>query len=119
MTPFQIMRSFDNTVNSIFEDFFRQSIGIRNILSEMEKEEEDFEKRIKKDFFADIIDENNDEKKEIDVGEGGDLTGEKSEKKIKERKEKEQAALNKPTEASSATVKELTPEEYLSFSFFY
>ena len=35
------------------------------------------------------------------------------EKKIKERKEKEQAALNKPTEASSATVKELTPEEYL------
>lgn len=85
MTPFQIMRSFDNTVNSIFEDFFRQSIGIRNILSEMEKEEEDFEKRIKKDFFADIIDENNDEKKEIDVGEGGDLTGEKSEKKIKRK----------------------------------
>ena len=35
------------------------------------------------------------------------------EKKIKERKEKEEAALNKPTEASSATVKELTPEEYL------
>ena len=29
------------------------------------------------------------------------------------RKEKEQAALNKPAEASSATVKELTPEEYL------
>ena len=35
------------------------------------------------------------------------------EKKIKERREKEQAALNKPTETSSATVKEITPEEYL------
>jgi len=39
------------------------------------------------------------------------------EKKIKERKEKEQAALNKPAEASSATVKELTPEEIAEATF--
>ena len=69
MTPFQIMRSFDNRINSIFEDFFRQSMGIRNILSEMEKDEEDFEKRIKKDFFGDLLDDNNEGKKKKKEGE--------------------------------------------------
>ena len=41
-TPFEIMRNFDRRLNSIFDDFFRESIGIRNILSEMEKDEEEF-----------------------------------------------------------------------------
>ena len=54
ITPFEIMRNFDRRVNSIFEDFFKESIGIRNILSEMEKDEEEFEKRIKKDFFGEV-----------------------------------------------------------------
>ena len=53
LTPFDIMRSFDRKLNSIFDDFFRESIGIRHILSEMDKDEEEFEKRIKKDFFGD------------------------------------------------------------------
>ena len=53
ITPFEIMRNFDRRVNSIFEDFFKESIGIRNILSEMEKDEEEFEKKINKDFFGD------------------------------------------------------------------
>ena len=58
-TPFEIMRNFDRRLNSIFDDFFRESIGIRNILSEMEKDEEEFEKRIAKDFFGDNDDNNN------------------------------------------------------------
>ena len=53
ITPFEIMRNFDRRVNSIFEEFFKESIGIRNILSEMEKDEEEFEKKINKDFFGD------------------------------------------------------------------
>ena len=28
-TPFEIMRNFDRRLNSMFEDFFRESIGIR------------------------------------------------------------------------------------------
>ena len=53
LTPFDIMRSFDRRLNSIFDDFFRESIGIRHILSEMDKDEEEFEKRIARDFFGD------------------------------------------------------------------
>ncbi len=58
-TPFEIMRNFNRRLNSIFDDFFRESTGIRNILSEMENDEEEFEKRIAKDFFADNDDNNN------------------------------------------------------------
>ena len=58
-TPFEIMRNFDRRLNSIFDDFFRESIGIRNILSEIEKDEEKKKKRIAKDFFADNDDNNN------------------------------------------------------------
>ena len=60
ITPFEIMRNFDRRVNSIFEDFFKESIGIRNILSEMEKDEEKKKKRIKKDFFGENNELNND-----------------------------------------------------------
>ena len=89
ITPFEIMRNFDRRVNSIFEDFFKESIGIRNILSEMEKDEEEFEKRIKKDFFGDNNelqkneDDNNEENNDMDK-EGDDnlLTKKKKVKKI-------------------------------------
>ena len=89
ITPFEIMRNFDRRVNSIFEDFFKESIGIRNILSEMEKDEEEFEKRIKKDFFGDNNeiqkneDNNNEENNDMDK-EGDDnlLTKKKKVKKI-------------------------------------
>ena len=89
ITPFEIMRNFDRRVNSIFEDFFKESIGIRNILSEMEKDEEEFEKRIKRDFFgdqkemqinADNNEDNNEEKKE--GNEEGDNNKKKKVKKI-------------------------------------
>jgi hypothetical protein len=53
LTAVDIMRSFDRRLNSIFDDFFRESIGIRHILSEMDKDEEEFEKRIARDFFGD------------------------------------------------------------------
>jgi hypothetical protein len=63
LTPFDIMRSFDRKLNSIFDDFFRESIGIRHILSEMDKDEEEFEKRIARDFFGD---NNNDKKNKLE-----------------------------------------------------
>ena len=62
LTPFDIMRNFDRRLNSIFDDFFRESIGIRHILSEMDKDEEEFEKRIAKDFFGDDNNDNNNNK---------------------------------------------------------
>ena len=75
ITPFEIMRNFDRRVNSIFEEFFKESIGIRNILSEMEKDEEEFEKKINKDFFGDddkknyiANDKNNEENNENEDG---------------------------------------------------
>ena len=63
LTPFDIMRNFDRRLNSIFDDFFRESIGIRHILSEMDKDEEEFEKRIAKDFFGDDNNDNNNNNK--------------------------------------------------------
>ena len=62
LTPFDIMRNFDRRLNSIFDDFFRESIGIRHILSEMDKDEDEFEKRIAKDFFGDDNNDNNNNK---------------------------------------------------------
>ena len=62
LTPFDIMRNFDRRLNSIFDDFFRESIGIRHILSEMDKDKEEFEKRIAKDFFGDDNNDNNNNK---------------------------------------------------------
>ena len=64
LTPFDIMRSFDRRLNLIFDDFFRESIGIRHILSEMDKDEEEFEKRIAKDFFGD---NNNNKKNKLKI----------------------------------------------------
>ena len=63
LTPFDIMRNFDRRLNSIFDDFFRESIGIRHILSEMDRDEEEFEKRIAKDFFGDDNNDNNNNNK--------------------------------------------------------
>ena len=72
ITPFEIMKNFDQRVNSIFEDFFKESIGIRHILSEMEKDEEEFEKRIQKDFFGEGDEKKYLEKKEDDSEENDD-----------------------------------------------
>ena len=59
LTPFDIMRNFDRRLNSIFDDFFKESFGIRHILNEMNKDEEEFEKRIARDFFGDDSNDNN------------------------------------------------------------
>ena len=87
ITPFEIMRNFDRRVNSIFEDFFKESIGIRNILSEMEKDEEEFEKRIKKDFFGENNELNNDNE-ENDKEDNDDKNKEGDYNKSNEKKKK-------------------------------
>ena len=110
-TPFDIMRNFDRKLSSIFDDFFRESIGIRNILSEMEKDEEEFEKRIAKDFFGDNDNNNNNnnnnqlENKNDNIeennNEGDDNEKTKTEKRVKKigklsiDEEKMKNAMNK------------------------
>ena len=88
ITPFEIMRNFDRRVNSIFEDFFKESIGIRNILSEMEKDEEEFEKRIKKDFFGDDEKKNYIANDKINEDENDNNKEGKEEKKKKKKVKK-------------------------------
>ena len=43
ITPFQMMRIFDNRINSIFEDFIRESMGIKLLLNGLSKIEEEDE----------------------------------------------------------------------------
>ena len=90
-TPFEIMRNFDRRVNSIFEDFFKESIGIRHILSEMEKDEEEFEKRIKKDFFGEnnaLSFDDKDEDKEEDNNEDNKDVKNEGDNKLQEKKKR-------------------------------
>ena len=90
-TPFEIMRNFDRRVNSIFEDFFKESIGIRHILSEMEKDEEEFEKRIKKDFFGEnnalSFDDKDEDKEENNNEDNNDVKNE-GDNKLQEKKKR-------------------------------
>jgi hypothetical protein len=41
ITPFQIIRIFDNRVNSIFEDIIRQTLGFRSIFNMVENADDD------------------------------------------------------------------------------
>ncbi len=90
MTVIQKARGIDNYFDAVFGFLFRKTDFFTNAAKSREIIEVQFKKYLTK--YEDKIER---------------------EKKIKERKEKEEAALKKPTEASSATVKELTPEEYL------
>ena len=90
MTVIQKAGGIDNYFDAVFGFLFRKTDFFTNEVKSREIMEVQFKKYITK--YKDKLER---------------------EKKIKERKEKEEAALNKPTEASSATVKELTPEEYL------
>ena len=90
MTVIQKARGIDNYFDAVFGFLFRKTDFFSNEVKSREIMDIQFKKYLNK--YQDKIER---------------------ERKIKERKEKEQAALNKPTEASSATVKELTPEEYL------
>ena len=90
MTVIQKAKGIDNYFDAVFGFLFRKTDFFTNVSKSREIIETQFKKYVQK--YEDKMER---------------------EKKIKERKEKEQAALNKPAEASSATVKELTPEEYL------
>ena len=90
MTVIQKAGGIDNYFDAVFGFLFRKTDFFTNEVKSREIMEVQFKKYVTK--YQDKVER---------------------EKKIKERKEKEQAALNKPTEASSATVKEITPEEYL------
>ena len=90
MTVIQKARGIDNYFDAVFGFLFRKTDFFSNAEKSHEILEVQFKKYLNK--YKDKIER---------------------EQKIKERREKEQAALNKPTEASSATVKEITPEEYL------
>ena len=78
------MRNFDRRLNSMFEDFFRESIGIRHILNEMDRDEEEFEKRIRKDFFGDnVAIEDNSKNEDNNLSNNEDNEGEGKKKNMK------------------------------------
>ena len=113
ITPIQIMRIFDNRVNSIFEDLIRQSMGIKMLLNGLsmvdEDENEDKEEKIlrnkteneEKSIFEEFeLEEDDDEEEKEDINKienkndtiiRGKNDNEKLEKKSskKEKKEKE------------------------------
>ena len=66
-TPIQIMRNFDDRINSIFEDIIRQSLGIKMILDGLSMAEaEENENRNKstkkqKDIFDEFFDDEEEE----------------------------------------------------------
>ena len=90
MTVIQKAGGIDNYFDAVYGFLFRKTDFFSNEVKSREIMEVQFKKYLTK--YQDKVER---------------------ERKIKERKEKEQAALNKPAETSSATVKELTPEEYL------
>ena len=90
MTVIQKAGGIDNYFDAVFGFLFRKTDFFTNEVKSREIMEVQFKKYLTK--YQDKVER---------------------EKKIQERKEKEKAALNKPTEVSSTTVKELTPEEYL------
>ena len=105
VTPFQIMRIFDERINSIFDDFIRQSIGIKLLLNGLnkidEEDENEFEyeyegnesrKDTGKDDFDnekefDLDDDEENEKNKVDNANntirGGNNSTAKRERKIK------------------------------------
>ena len=105
VTPFQIMRIFDERINSIFDDFIRQSMSIKlllNGLSKVDEEDEnefeyeyegnDSRKHTGKDDFDiekefDLDDDEENEKNKVDNANntvrGGNNSTAKSERKIK------------------------------------
>ena len=69
VTPIQIIRTFDDRVNSIFEDIIRQSLGIKlilNSLSMIDNEENEIENKNKsakkeKDIFDEFFEDDEEE----------------------------------------------------------
>lgn len=105
VTPIQIMRTFDDRVNSIFEDIIRQSLGIKMILNSLsmdgnEKNENDNknksqkkEKDIFDEFFEDEEEEVEDKNKtdnKNDIIKNENIKNEKNEKRILKKEKKDE-----------------------------
>jgi hypothetical protein len=117
VTPFQIMRIFDERINSIFDDFIRQSIGIKLLLNGLnkidEEDENEFEyeyegnesrKDTGKDDFDnekefDLDDDEENEKNKVDNANntirGGNNSTAKRERKIKKHSSKNYTKIGK------------------------
>ena len=71
-TPLQIMRNFDDRVNSIFEDIIRQSLGIKMILDGLsmadddENENRNKSAKKEKDIFDEFFDDDEEEEEEVE-----------------------------------------------------
>ena len=90
MTLIQKVKGIDNYFDAVFGFLFRKTDFFSNADRSKQTIEVQFKKYLGK--FQDKLER---------------------EKKIRERKEKEEKALKQPTVESSAEVKEITPEEYL------
>ena len=83
ITPFQIMRIFDERVNSIFDDFIRQSVGIKlllNGLSKIDEEEEEYE--FDDDYQGNITTRNRTSKDDFDIDKELDFDDDEEEDEI-------------------------------------
>ena len=97
-TPLKIIRIFDNRVDSIFEDFIRQSIGIKmllNGLSMMDEEEEEKEenqnKTNKKSKFEDFeLEDEENSKNQLENKNAKDKNAKKEKKAEKGKIEKKE-----------------------------
>ena len=112
VTPFQIMRIFDERINSIFDDFIRQSVGIKlllNGLSKIDEEDEnefeyeyegnDSRKHTGKDDFDiekefDLDDDEEDEKNKVDNA-NNTVSGRNNNTAKRERKIKKNSKIGK------------------------
>ena len=93
ITPIQMMRIFDSRINSIFEDFIRQSIGIKMLLNGLSMiDEDEDEEEIEPDKKKTKTNEKIPKDFELEEGEN---TKNKVEKKNTEKKEKEEKNKNK------------------------
>lgn len=91
VTPFQIMRVFDDRVNSIFEDIIRQTLGIRMIINGLEANNEEENEDNNEDIKQNKT--NNEqyvEEKDVEENEegDGDVLGEGDKNKKIKKKEK-------------------------------
>jgi hypothetical protein len=110
VTPFQIMRIFDERINSIFEDFIRQSMSIKlllNGLSKVDEEDEnefeyegnDSRKHAGKDDFDiekefDLDDDEENEKNKVDNA-NNTVSGRNNSTAKRERKIKKNSKIGK------------------------
>ena len=93
ITPFQMMRIFDNRVNSIFEDMIRESLGLKILLngfSMIDDPENDDEQNISKnsknntnDIFEDFELDDDEEENNKNIIDNKNITNDKNKKNEK------------------------------------